>query len=133
MNLKGFSKILKKEFKDKISLPHFLIKQAEIKYNLIMLEKAQEFDDEATAYYFEQRAKQMQKFGSIDILFNQHFAMDLPKGSFDEMPELFYSWCEKYILEIMPGIKELFADKIRLKKDIVVSPIFEENHDDIPF
>jgi hypothetical protein len=122
-----------KELQDIIYLPHLLYKQAELEYNLIMLEKEQQYGNEDSAYYFEQKAKQMQNFGSIAGLFKQHFDMKLPEDAVDSLPTMFYEWCLKRFLEIIPDLKKQIIEKIEVKTKSAVSQDYLQDNSDVPF
>jgi len=122
-----------KELQGIIYLPHLLYKQAELEYNLIMLEKEQQYGNEDSAYYFEQKAKQMQNFGSIAGLFKQNFDMKLPEDTVDSLPKMFHEWCLKRFLEIIPDMKEQIISKIEVKTKSAVSQDYLQDNSDVPF
>lgn len=119
------------ELKSIISFPHMLIKQAEINYNLKMAEVADLNGNEDGVYYFKKQAKRMQKLGCINKLLSEHFNTTLPSGSFDGVPEQYYEWCIKNILEIEPDLKEQIKVEIENRTNILTDSSFD--HSEIPF
>jgi hypothetical protein len=116
-----------------ISLPHLLIKQGEIGYNLKMAEANELMADEASAYYFSQNAKHMKGLGGIGDLMMKEFNTKLPGNLFDDMEEKYYDWCIKKIKQFSPGLRKRLLKALELSEQWNEHNLSDADNFDAPF